>query len=482
LLVAGCWLLVAGYWLLAATIAHQQSRTNKLSPPRVSNESTIQNADFYLLPFTFYLLPFTFYLLPFTLSTATPTQEMFAQWVQEALNHLYDAPFLRTHPLARVLIPPDTDALQRGRLLRRSLLDAIEQLCPPAGLPAQSPDWRAYRLLELRYVNGLTPAEVMQQLAISRSYYFREQARMITALTDALWEQWQRGRQERTQEVGASAPAHLAEAEIARLHDQTPWEAIDPVAVLDDLRDIIESMAASQGAIVHFALQCHLVVPQADRVLLRQVLLATAMGALGRARDVAVEFRSFASDNEIGIIVLARGARTSAWEPANDNNSALAMCSQFMASMGGELHIIAGAQQWEARLVWPAPAQRTLLVIDDHQDFTDLVRRYVAGQVWRVVGAANGAAARRLLEEMQPSVILLDVMMPKEDGWEILMALRADERTRDTPIIICSIMSEPRLARSFGATASLSKPVTQDALLRALAPWSQAAANRASEH
>ena len=58
-------------------------------------------------------------------------------------------------------------------------------------ITAQSADWRAYRILELRYIEGLSPAEVMQQLAFGRSYYFREQARILEALTSMLWDQRQ---------------------------------------------------------------------------------------------------------------------------------------------------------------------------------------------------------------------------------------------------------------------------------------------------
>jgi CheY-like chemotaxis protein len=73
--------------------------------------------------------------------------------------------------------------------------------------------------------------------------------------------------------------------------------------------------------------------------------------------------------------------------------------------------------------------------------------------------------------EIRPTVIILDVLLPQEDGWELLMSLRADDRTRDIPVIVCSVLREPQLARSLGASAHLPKPVTQGALLEALTPW-----------
>ena len=107
--------------------------------------------------------------------------------MHEALNCLYDSPYLQTHPLGNVLTGETTGTLQRSQTLRRVLLEAIQAMRPGSGVPAQSPDWRAYRILELRYIEGLSPAEVMHQLALGRSQYFREQARVLEALTVATW-------------------------------------------------------------------------------------------------------------------------------------------------------------------------------------------------------------------------------------------------------------------------------------------------------
>ena len=68
----------------------------------------------------------------------------------------------------------------------------------------------------------------------------------------------------------------------------------------------------------------------------------------------------------------------------------------------------------------------------------------------------------------------MDVMMPKVDGWELLLSLKAGVETRDIPIIICSVLNEPEMALALGAAAYIPKPVIQGDLLRALAPWAEA--------
>ena len=85
--------------------------------------------------------------------------------------------------------------------------------------------------------------------------------------------------------------------------------------------------------------------------------------------------------------------------------------------------------------------------------------------------AKNGAEARQHLAELRPAAILLDIMMPEEDGWEILVDLKQRPETRDVPVLLCSVVNEPTLGQSLGAAGYLTKPVSQEALLAALAQW-----------
>jgi CheY-like chemotaxis protein len=145
-----------------------------------------------------------------------------------------------------------------------------------------------------------------------------------------------------------------------------------------------------------------------------------------------------------------------------------------MAAMGGSLQIDPrhGGHR-EARLLWPTPGSRVLLVVDDNEGIITLFRRYLGGHNWRVLGATSGAQAHQMIAQTPPTVVILDVMMPDEDGWEVLTTLLAHETTREIPIIVCSVLNESQLALTLGATAYLTKPVTRQSLLQALAPWSR---------
>jgi CheY-like chemotaxis protein len=73
-----------------------------------------------------------------------------------------------------------------------------------------------------------------------------------------------------------------------------------------------------------------------------------------------------------------------------------------------------------------------------------------------------------LVAENPPDLILLDVMMPTMDGWQVLRSLKQNPTTEHTPIIICSVLKEPELAISLGARAYLKKPVDRLELLATL--------------
>jgi CheY-like chemotaxis protein len=85
------------------------------------------------------------------------------------------------------------------------------------------------------------------------------------------------------------------------------------------------------------------------------------------------------------------------------------------------------------------------------------------------VSATTGEEGLRLARETRASAVTLDVMMPDQDGWEILQNLKNQTDTSALPVIVCSVLKERDLAFSLGANQFLEKPVTQHMLLRALA-------------
>ncbi len=110
------------------------------------------------------------------------------------------------------------------------------------------------------------------------------------------------------------------------------------------------------------------------------------------------------------------------------------------------------------------------LVVDDERDFRHLMTMFLArsGVPFDIEAVANGAEALRHIAERVPDIILLDVMMPEMDGIELCRRLRADERTRDVPILLLTALDEVSdRTRGFlaGADDYLAKPFDRGELL-----------------
>jgi signal transduction histidine kinase/CheY-like chemotaxis protein len=114
------------------------------------------------------------------------------------------------------------------------------------------------------------------------------------------------------------------------------------------------------------------------------------------------------------------------------------------------------------------PGATTLLVIDDDPPVHEVVRRQLAGEGYGVMGAITGAEGIAAARAIRPAAILLDVMMPGQDGWQVLRALKADPALAELPVIILTAMDERPLAYSLGAADYVAKPIDRAELLRAV--------------
>lgn len=121
-------------------------------------------------------------------SPIQPSREQFNTWVRDTLSHLHDPAYLQTHTLAILLAQKEAgETLHYSQSLKRVLLESIQAMRPGQTTPQTSPDWRAYYILELRFVEGLGAKETRTRLVISKSLYYREQKRALHAVSDVLW-------------------------------------------------------------------------------------------------------------------------------------------------------------------------------------------------------------------------------------------------------------------------------------------------------
>lgn len=109
-----------------------------------------------------------------------------------------------------------------------------------------------------------------------------------------------------------------------------------------------------------------------------------------------------------------------------------------------------------------------ILVVDDERDLADLVTLNLELAGYRASLAHDGAEALEAIERERPDLVLLDVMMPRIDGWGVLGVLQQDEATRDLPVVMLTALAGERdIIRGHleGAVSYVTKPFDLKALL-----------------
>jgi DNA-binding response OmpR family regulator len=109
-----------------------------------------------------------------------------------------------------------------------------------------------------------------------------------------------------------------------------------------------------------------------------------------------------------------------------------------------------------------------IFIVDDDPDVRELVEYKLVQQGHEVRTAANGEDALRLVPEANPALLLLDVMMPGQSGFEVLAQLRADERTKSLPIIMLTAKAQESDAErglALGANDYMFKPFSPRELM-----------------
>jgi signal transduction histidine kinase/DNA-binding response OmpR family regulator len=118
--------------------------------------------------------------------------------------------------------------------------------------------------------------------------------------------------------------------------------------------------------------------------------------------------------------------------------------------------------------VSPTGSGPTVLLIEDDQQSVDLLTIYLEGAGFDVVVCRDGEAGIEAARRLHPAAIVLDVMLPHLDGWELLAQAKADDAIARIPVIIVSMLDERGRGFALGAADYLVKPVRRDHLLATL--------------
>jgi len=87
--------------------------------------------------------------------------------------------------------------------------------------------------------------------------------------------------------------------------------------------------------------------------------------------------------------------------------------------------------------------EQTILIAEDEEIILNLLQRRLTTEGYRVLVAKNGVECLEVLKKETPDMLLLDIIMPKKDGFEVLEAMRKDEVLRAVPVVIISNSGQP---------------------------------------
>lgn len=388
---------------------------------------------------------------------ATPTED-FVKQVKDALEHLYDFPALQRHPLShQVERTGKATGEGSGQELRRMLISAIEALNPGPQVPFRSPHARVYNLLQLHYVEGLTIQEAAHELGISTRQAYRDLRHGEESIAAVLWEKRSVHASRQTSAAGLSS----IEAEIAQL-ESTP-RPTDLHLLLHNAVQAVQPLARQCNAQIYLPIpETPLIVP-VDPTAARQVLVNLLSRGLRTIKPQQLEITVAATKRGATVVVnCGRTASAHKFQPVDG------AAAQLAERLGWTIRpSIQPADRLS--LIVEIPMQGpTVLIIDDNEGLVSLLQRYLSDKACQVVTARSGPEGLRLAREVLPNAIVLDVMMPDMDGWELLQRLRANQHTAKIPVAICSVINDPELAYSLGASLFIPKPVRRDDVLSAL--------------
>lgn len=371
--------------------------------------------------------------------------ESFIEQVKAALEKLYDFQALHESLLARQFAARAGDT--GARQLRSDLIDAIESLNPGQNVAANSGTARLYNLIYLHYISRMTIQQAAWEVGVSLRQAYRDLRRGQELVSAVMWHKLN---------TESAAPAHSAvDNELSRLGNTT-------VAPLQDLLDAairpIQVLADKYAVAIHIEAPERPILLTTNPVIAQQVLTYVLSQIVQQVSppSLTIQLKDEAQ------FALARyegdGLPGLQIEPAIRQMMEQVQWA-FVDSADGNGRAIGLRLTRQKALI---------LVIDDNEGLTHLLQRYLTDDAYTVMSAPNTEQGVEIVAQLQPDAILLDVMMPGIDGWELLQRLRMRGETQAIPVIICSVINDPELAFALGAAQHVSKPVTRESLLAAL--------------
>jgi CheY-like chemotaxis protein len=404
---------------------------------------------------------------------AITIDQAFTEELHRTLKHLYEpAELRRSHLLSVFGLDKRVDS---ASALRALLLDTILSLKPDPKAPRDSSGWRIFQVLTYRFVDQSSQNDVSIELALSVRQLRRLEKAAVQALAEILAARYEIQapsttiQEENSPERETASPnlldPGLSQDELARLKQTYPVEAVDPCELLGNLVATVEPLA--QANRVH--MDCTippLSQPISGQVMtMRQAILTILTAAVTLAPGAEISISADITLNGYDILVKTFPIRNIPPSQSSGILRNLEQANNLLALSGSFLSLLTDLEkddEFAVRITLAIAGQFGVLVVDDHLDTLQLFERYLSGSIFRFIGTADPTRVFEIAQVEKPSVVVLDVMMPGIDGWELMGRLREHPSTHNIPVIVCSIMQQEALSLALGAARFLAKPFNRE--------------------
>lgn len=285
----------------------------------------------------------------------------------------------------------------------------------------------------------------------------------------------------------------------------------EPLRVEEVIKSILGTAERlTKGKLIELRqeIEPNLPVVQADRARIRQVLLNLLSNAAKFTETGSITVRASLVDDDLVISVVDTGIGIppehlplvfeefrqvdgSTNRRYEGTGVGLAICKKLIDLHNGRIWVEStpGAGSSFSFSLPLAPGETTLdkpeiwsinktsgdasgpaiLVIDDDQEAIEIISTYLRYDGYKVYGLTDSRWALNEARRLKPAAIILDILMPHKDGWEVLADIRSDPELGMVPVALYSILDERRLGFYLGATAYLTKPIEEDQLRSTIA-------------
>ncbi|MBN1811509.1 MAG: response regulator [Anaerolineae bacterium] len=393
--------------------------------------------------------------------------EQFRQELRDGLNHLHNPDYQPSELLCTVL---GCDLQGGAGAVQSEIIQVIEGLEPPAGTPSSARVQRDFDILHHRFVLKLTQEETAERLHMSVRSTRRAQREATHALARLLWEhnlarevsaEETKGPQNTTADIPAVDWRSQVRQDMASLKKDAPGSVADVKETINYAVEIERSLTARHGISLQVGnVQPSLVAATHPSALRQILIMAIAELARGAASGTIT----------IDATLEAERIQITLTGPTPKGNGLLSgdLIGEILAAQGGSVEVGTEDGRIYLRVEVPSAGKITVLVIDDNLDIVHFYRRCTTGTRYHIVHAAQGQRTVEAVEAISPDIIVLDIILPDADGWELLTQIHDNPATRSIPIIISSIVREEDLASALGATLYLPKPVKHKEFTQAL--------------